>query len=71
DGKVKVGGGLDAGHPFGGRLRQASFILPKGMDGQKLLLRAELETKAGIRRPVRWACAEPVNADGSFSFQLR
>jgi hypothetical protein len=71
DGKVKIGGGLDAGHPYGGRLRQASFILPKGMDGQKLLLRAELETKAGIRRPVRWACAEPVNADGSFTFQLR
>jgi hypothetical protein len=71
DGKVKIGGGLDAGHPFGGKLRQASFILPKGMDGQKLLLRAELETKAGIRRSVRWACAEPVNADGSFSFQLR
>ena len=71
DGKVKIGGGLDPGHPYGGKLRQASFILPKGLDGQKILLRAEVETKGGIRKPVRWACAEPVNPDGSFSFQLR
>ena len=71
DGNTRIGGGLDAGHPYGGRLRQASFILPKGMDGQKLILRAELESKAGVRRPVRWACAEPVNPDGSFTFQLR
>ena len=28
DAKVRVGGGLDAGHPYGGRLRQASFLLP-------------------------------------------
>ena len=70
DGKIKVGGGLDAGHPYGGRLRQASFILPKGMSEQKMIIRAEIETKGGIRRPVRWACSEPVNPDGSFSFQL-
>ena len=71
DGKVKIGGGLDPGHPYAGKLRQASFILPKGLDGQKMLLRAEVETKGGIRKPVRWACTEPVNPDGSFSFQLR
>ncbi len=71
DGSVKVGGSLDAGHPHGGRLRQASFILPKRAAEQRLILRAEIETKGGIRRPVRWACAEPVNPDGSFSFQLR
>jgi hypothetical protein len=70
DGKVKVGGGLDAGHPYGGRLRLASFILPKGLDGSKVLLRAEIETKAGVRRPVRWACAQPLNADGSLVVQL-
>jgi hypothetical protein len=71
DGSVKVGGSLDAGHPHGGRLRQASFILPKRAAEQRLILRAEIETKGGIRRPVRWACAEPVNPDGTFSFQLR
>ncbi|HZE71568.1 MAG TPA: hypothetical protein VE135_18845 [Pyrinomonadaceae bacterium] len=70
DGKVIVGGSLDAGHPHGGKLRQASFILPKGMDGQKMKIRAEIETKGGIRRPVRWASAQPPNADGSLTIQL-
>ncbi len=71
DGKIRVGGSLDAGHPYGGGLRQASFVLPKGLEGQKMVLRAEIETKGGIRRPVRWACAQPVNPDGSFPFLLK
>ena len=70
DGKVKVGGSLDAGHPYGGKLRQASFILPQGMEGKKMVIRAELETN-GVRRPVNWACAQPVNPDGSLSIQLK
>ena len=70
DGKVKVGGGLDAGHPYGGRLRQASFILPAGMEGQKMKIRAEIETK-GICRPIKWACAQPLNPDDSFTIQLK
>jgi hypothetical protein len=70
DKKVSIGGGLDAGQPYGGRLRQAAFILPKGMEGEKLSVRAEIETK-GVRRPVRWACAQPLNPDGSFPITLR
>jgi hypothetical protein len=70
DKKVSIGGGLDAGHPYGGRQRQAAFILPKGMEGEKLSVRAEIETK-GVRRPVRWACAQPLNPDGSFPITLR
>src|SRR5438034_4005924 len=70
DGRVRVGGSLDAGHPRGGKLRQASFLLPPGMDGQQIKIRAELETKGGLRRPVRWACAQPINADGSLMIQL-
>ena len=70
DGRVKVGGSLDAGQPHGGRVRQASFILPQGLAGQQLKLRAELETKGGVRRAVAWACAQPVNADGSLTVQL-
>ncbi len=70
DGKVKVGGGLDAGHPHGDRLRQASFVLPKGLEGTRVVLKAELETKGGVRRPVRWACAQPLNPDGSLTVQL-
>ncbi|MFZ0758948.1 MAG: hypothetical protein WAM69_03270 [Candidatus Sulfotelmatobacter sp.] len=54
DGKVKVGGNLDAGEPRAGRIRQVSIILPEGMDGEQTVLRAELEVK-GMRRPVRWA----------------
>src|SRR5262249_44824724 len=69
DGKLRVGGGLDAGHPLGGRLRQACFALPPGVEGGELRLRAEIETK-GVRRPVRWACAQAVNDDGSFSVRL-
>jgi hypothetical protein len=30
-----AGGNLDAGQPRAGQLRQASIILPRGMDGQQ------------------------------------
>jgi hypothetical protein len=71
DGRVRIGGSLDAGHPHGGKLRQASFVLPKGFEGLKMLLRAEVETRGGVRRPVRWACAQPLDPDGSFPIQLK
>jgi hypothetical protein len=70
DGKISLGGGLDAGHPYAGRLRQAAFVLPKGLEGQQMKLRAEVETK-GVRRPVNWACAQKLAADGSFVIQLK
>jgi len=70
DGKVRVGGGLDAGHPYAGRLRLASFVLPPGLDGKDVVLRAELETN-GVRRPVRWACAQALNADGALPVRLK
>ena len=70
DGKIQLGGSLDAGHPHAGKIRQASFLLPKDSDGMTLKIRAEIETKGGIRRPVNWATAQPANPDGSISFQL-
>ncbi len=70
DGTVKIGGNLDAGQPYAGHLRQCSLILPKGMDGKQIKLRAELEVK-GVRRPVRWACHEPTNSDGSLTIRLK
>ena len=70
DGRVKVGGNLDAGQPHAGKLRQASIILPKGLDGQQVILRAELEVK-GVRRPVRWACHEKTKPDGSLTIRLK
>jgi len=64
DGKVKLGGSLDPGHPLPGKLRHASILLPEGVDYEGLSLRAEIETK-GVVRPVRWACREAVSEDGS------
>ena len=70
DGKPLAGGALDAGHPFAGRLRLASFLLPPGMGGSEVRLRAEIEIK-GLRRPVRWACAQPPDADGALVVRLK
>jgi hypothetical protein len=71
DGRVKIGGSLDAGHPYGGKLRQASFVLPKGLEGGQVNLRAEIETRGGLLRPVRWACAQKLNSDGTFPVKLK
>lgn len=68
DGKVNVGGSLDPGYPLPGRIRQAQFVLPKGSDWKGLHLRAEIEVK-GIRHPVRWACHQKLNSDGSLTLR--
>ena len=70
DGRMKLGGNLDAGQPYAGQFRQASIILPKGMDGQQIKLRAELDVK-GVKRPVRWACHNTTNPDGSLTIRLK
>lgn len=70
DGKIKVGGNLDPGEPRAGQIRLASIILPKGMDGEQVILRAEIEVK-GVRRPVRWACRQQTNPDGSLTIRLK
>ena len=70
DGSVRLGGNLDAGQPYAGRFRQASIILPKGMDGQQIKLRAELEVK-GVKRLVRWSSLHPTNPDSSPTIRLR
>jgi hypothetical protein len=69
DGTVRAGGSLDAGHPHAGRLRQASLMLPAALEGATVRLRAELELK-GVRRPVRWACAERLDATGALAVTL-
>ena len=70
DGKIQMEGALDAGQPYAGKIRQASFVLPRNSDGMKLKIRAEIENAAGKRRPVNWATAQPPNADGSITFGL-
>ena len=68
DGNVNVGGSLDPGHPLPGKIRQAQFVLPKGTKWEGLKLKAELEVK-GVRYPVRWACHQKTNPDGSLTLR--
>ena len=68
DGKVAVGGCLDAGYPLPGKVRQAKFALPKGTRWQGLRLKAEIEVK-GQRYPVRWAVRQKLNEDGSLTLR--
>ncbi len=71
DGKFRQAGSLDGGHPYGGKTRQASFLLPREIDGWNLHLRAEIETGGGVRRPLQWACAQRLNSDGSLKVMLK
>ena len=70
DGKFHMGGGLDAGHPHGGRIREASFLLPREISDRRFKLRAEIETR-GVRRPVQWACEQTLDGDGAFPIELQ
>jgi hypothetical protein len=68
DGKVNVSGCVDAGYPKPTGVRQAMLLLPQGTEWQGLKLKAEVEVK-GVRYPVRWACREQTNADGSLTLR--
>ena len=70
DGKLRLQGALDAGHPHGGGLRQASFLLPHGCSG-KLNLSAQLEIRPGVTKPIAWACEQPTQPDGSIAIELK
>jgi hypothetical protein len=68
DGKLLKSGCLDAGYPVPGKIRQAQFVLPNVTDWAGLRLRAEIEVK-GMRYPVRWACHQKLNEDGSLTLR--
>ena len=51
-----------------GKIRQAQFVLPQGTKWQGLKLKAEIEVK-GMRYPVRWACHQKLNEDGSLTLR--
>lgn len=70
DGRVQLRGSLDPGHPYGGGLRLAAFVLPKGFTGT-IHLGAELEMRPGVFRAVRWACEQPCDADGTIAIEVR
>jgi hypothetical protein len=61
-------GGVDAGYPLPGKVRQAELRLPKGTNWKGLKLRGEIEVK-GQRYPVRWACKQALNGDGSLTLR--
>jgi hypothetical protein len=44
------------------------LMLPSGAQREGLRLKGELEVK-GVRYPVRWACRQQVNSDGSLTLR--
>ena len=68
EGEPIKNGCLDAGYPLPGKIRQAQFVLPHGTKWQGLKLKAEIEVK-GMRYPVRWACHQKLNDDGSLTLR--
>ena len=70
DGRLKLRGTLDPGHPMGGGIRMGAFLLPFGYTGA-LNLSAQLEIRAGVLKPVAWTCEQPLNADGSITLDVK
>lgn len=69
DGRLKLRGSFDPGHPYGGALRMGSFLLPQGYAGTINLL-AEIELRPDVFKSIAWACEQPLNPDGSVSVQM-
>jgi hypothetical protein len=70
DGRVKLRGTLDPGHPTGGAIRMGAFVLPAGYAGA-LHLSAELEVRPGVLKRVAWTCEQPLDADGSIVLDVK
>ncbi len=68
DNKINASGCVDPGFPKPTGVHQAMLILPVGVQPDGLHLKAELEVK-GVRYPVRWACRQKVNGDGSLTLR--
>jgi hypothetical protein len=68
DHKIQVSGCVDPGYPKPAGVHQAMLMLPAGAQPEGLRLKAELEVK-GVRYPVRWACRQKVNPDGSLTLR--
>jgi hypothetical protein len=68
DHKINVSGCVDAGYPKPTGVHQVMLMLPASAPWEGLWLKAELEVK-GVRYPVRWACRQKVNSDGSLTLR--
>jgi hypothetical protein len=68
DGTILETGCLDAGYPLPGKIRQAQLVLKDIKDWKGLRLKAEIEVK-GVRYPMRWACHQKLNDDGTLTLR--
>ena len=57
---------LDAGHPIPHQVRLARLELPEDVGWEGTRLKAELIVKE-MSHPIRWACRESINPDGSIT----
>jgi hypothetical protein len=57
---------LEAGHPIPHQVRLTRLELPAGIGWEGTRLKAELIVK-GMSHPIRWACRESINPDGSIT----
>jgi len=54
------------------RKSTSGLIHPPTRDGRPNAgARGQIEGKAGVRRAIRWACAQPLNPDGSLTIRLK
>lgn len=67
-GVMLASGCLDPGFPKPSGIRQAMLSWSSGQDWTGLRLSAELDVK-GVRHPVRWACRQVLNPDGSLTLR--
>jgi hypothetical protein len=67
-GQVLDSGCLDPGYPKPTGVRQAMLSWPSKRNWSGLRLRAELEVK-GVTYPLRWACRQETNSDGSLTLR--
>jgi hypothetical protein len=70
DGGWELRGALDPGHPYGGSLRECSFLLPQGFTG-RVQISAEIELRPGVIKPITWACEQELNSDGSIAVDVK
>ncbi len=68
DHKVHISGCIDPGYPKPTGVHQAMLVLPAGTPWEGLRLKAEIEVK-GVRYPVRWACRQKLNSDGTLTLR--
>lgn len=68
NGNVLASGCVDPGYPKQSGIRQAMLMLPPDTRWEGLRLTAELEVK-GVRYPMRWACKQRTNPDGSLTLR--